>query len=98
MGGWDGLPLQQQSQLKVFIKLQPLFLQCLAEPHFPPPVCICQAPSSYIPNSAAHRFTSRGQNKLVGDIRSSLEKARTCKSRLKVLSISSKVYCRLTED
>lgn len=87
MGGWDGLPLQQQSQLKVFIKLQPLFLQCLAEPHFHPPVCICQTPSSHIPNSAVHKLTSRGQNKLVRDIRSGLEKARTC--LLKVLRISS---------
>lgn len=29
VGGWDGLPLQQQSQLKVFIKLKPLFLGVL---------------------------------------------------------------------
>lgn len=41
VGGWDRLPQQQQSQLKVFIKLQPLFLQRLAEPHFLPLVCTC---------------------------------------------------------
>lgn len=98
MGGWDGLPLQQQRQLRVFPKPQPLFAQCLAEPHVPPAAWMCQAPCPSVPNWAVHTFTSTGQNKLVGDIHRSLEKARTCESLLKVLRISSEVYCRLTED
>lgn len=75
VGGWDVMPLQHHSQLKVFIKLQPLFLQVIARPHFAP-VCICQVPSC-TPSSTPRRFMPRGQNKPVGDSHSSLEKAGT---------------------
>lgn len=78
VGGWDVMPLQQHSQLKVFIKLQPLFLQCLAGPHFAP-VCTYQIPFC-TPNSTPCRFMPRGQNKPVGDSHNSLEKAGIHKS------------------
>lgn len=99
MGGWDELPLQQQSQLKVFIKPQPLLPQCLAELHFPLAACIRQAPCSSIPTELCTDLHLKARTGLLEIFTGAWKRQELVRvNLLKVLRISSKVYCRLAED